>query len=65
MIESKESYEELSLIVKDWLEKSKTAGHKLGELNSQNIRSFSKDEIDELYDILKGVEADDKTSSKR
>ena len=44
MIESKESYEELSLIVKDWLEKSKTAGHKLGELNSQNIRSFSKDE---------------------
>lgn len=28
-------------------------------------RSFSKDEIDELYDILKGVEADDKSSSKR
>ena len=44
MIESKESYEEFSLIVKDWLEKSKIASHKLGELNSQNIHSFSKNE---------------------
>lgn len=41
---SKESYEELSLKIKEWLKKSKAEGHKRGGVNSQNLHSFSKDE---------------------
>ena len=41
---SEESYEELSLKIKEWLKRSKTEGHKRGGVNSQNLHSFSKDE---------------------
>lgn len=41
---SKESYEELSLKIKEWLKRSKAEGHKRGGVNSQNLHSFSKDE---------------------
>lgn len=39
-----ESYEELSLRIKEWLKKSKKEGHKRGGANSQSLHSFSKDD---------------------
>ena len=40
---SKDSYEELSIRIKEWLKRSKKSGNMRGGQKSQNLHSFSKD----------------------
>ena len=46
---SKDSYEELSLKIKEWLNKSKKEGNRHGGQTSQNLYSFSKNEEGKFF----------------
>lgn len=41
---SKDSYEELSIKIEEWVKNSKKAGNRRGGKTSQSLHSFSKDE---------------------